>query len=218
MINCPLCNTPIGNKNEEASIPVVQTTSIHNKMSKPEKKLTWEIISLALLSCIIVTVLVNFIINGNISWSEYPIAICLITFSYISLFAFLNHGTFLKLTLGFLLASALLLLLDILTNGISWSVQLALPLLFFGTIITMMIIQIIKKVKYKGVNLIGYGLIAASIFCLGIDAVISKLKAGAFDLNWSLIVMVCAIPVALVLFFIHYRLKRGRRLERTFHI
>jgi hypothetical protein len=37
-------------------------------------------------------------------------------------------------------------------------------------------------------------------------------------LGWSLIVFACILPVAVILFYIHYRLNRGTDLRRFFHI
>jgi choline-glycine betaine transporter len=36
--------------------------------------------------------------------------------------------------------------------------------------------------------------------------------------HWSLIVFVCLVPIAAILFYIHYRLNRGIELRRFFHI
>jgi hypothetical protein len=41
---------------------------------------------------------------------------------------------------------------------------------------------------------------------------------GVVDFRWSLIAAISILPVALIFFFYHYRLKKGNRLDSFFHI
>jgi divalent metal cation (Fe/Co/Zn/Cd) transporter len=70
----------------------------------------------------------------------------------------------------------------------------------------------------RGLNIIASIFIALSGFCIVTEMVLDKYFNGAVDIRWSLIVSVSILPVALVLFFYHYRLKKGNRLDSFFHI
>jgi hypothetical protein len=177
-------------------------------MSRPQKKFTWEIVSIVLLSSSVASFVVDFFTNKGIIWSEYTVAIGLTIFSYISLFAFWEQQTIMKIIGGFVVSSFFLTLLDGLTNGISWSIQLAITLLFAANFILIVLITIIHRAKFKCVNLIAFSFIAAALLCICTDAVLSYFKNHFLQLQWSIIVSACAIPVVVVLFFVHYRLKK----------
>ena len=76
-----------------------------NTLSQPDKKRVWEVVSITLLAAIAVSFLVDFILDQRITWSEYPIAVCLIIFSYISLLAFVRRSQFFEMAGGFVIAS-----------------------------------------------------------------------------------------------------------------
>jgi uncharacterized membrane protein YwaF len=119
---------------------------------------------------------------------------------------------------GFILSSVCLVILDAFTTRISWSVRLGIPLLLTGNLVAAALIAVIRKSRYKGINLLAYAFLGAAVLCLCIDGLLSFFKTGLFQLQWSVITTACIIPVVIVLLFVHFRLKRGRSLKRTFHV
>ena len=222
MLICPLCGEQVdGNQSAKIqnAVPVsLQLPFEQTKMSKPQKKFTWEIVSIILLSGTIASFIVDFFINHGITWSEYTVAIGLTIFSYVSLFAFWDQRTIIKIIGGFIVSSVFLVFLDALTNGINWSIRLAIPLLLAANLIVIILISVIQRSKFKGINLIAYAFIAAALLCLSIDTILSFFETRLVKLRWSIIVSACVIPVVMVLFFLHYRFKKGRSLKKTFHI
>jgi hypothetical protein len=220
MLNCPLCGEAVtGDGKSRVTAPNQQQAFQYSqKMSRPQKKFTWEIVSLILLSGIIATFIIDFIINKQISWSEYPVAVSLIIFSYVSLFAFWHQRIILQMVGGLILSSVFIIVLDVFTGYDGWSVKLGIPLLLAGNFIAMALIAVIHKSKYKGINLIAYTFLGAALLCICIDGILSFFKTGAFQVQWSVIVAGSIVPVVLVLLFAHFRLKKGRSLEKTFHI
>lgn len=219
---CPLCGEPVNGdhaaKIQNADYISRQVPFEQTKMSKPQKKFTWEIVSIILLSGTVANFIVDFFINHGITWSEYTVAIGLTIFSYVSLFAFWDQPTIVEIIGGFAVSSFFLVLLDAFTSGIDWSIRLAIPLLFAANLILIILIMVIRHSKFKGVNLIAFSFIAATFLCICTDAVLSYFKNHSLQLRWSIIVSACVLPVVVVLFFVHYRMKKGRNLKRTFHI
>src|SRR4030095_5503605 len=160
MLICPLCGDPFDHHIRTGKIPASsqgqQPLSRPTEMTPPQKKFTWEIVSITLLSGVIATFIIDFIISHRISWSEYPVAVCLAVFCYVSLFAFWDQRLIIKMTGGFILSSLFLIILDALTGSINWSARLGIPLLLISNFIVGTLIIIIRKSKYKGVNLIAY--------------------------------------------------------------
>jgi xanthine/uracil permease len=152
------------------------------------------------------------------SWSELPVALCLAIFSYVSFFAFSKQTTIVIICLSCILSALGFVLLDILTNGIDWSIGKGIPILLVSNVVVMMMILVVRKTVYKGINLIACCFMAAAFLCMAIEAILSLNDKGRLSLYWSLLVTVCLVPVIIVLLFVHIRLKKGRSLEKTFHI
>ncbi len=224
---CPLCKAPI---NQE--VPVKEGAKEANKktgrntaayiekrgMSKPQRKAVWELVSIILILLIVATSLINFIINNEISWSEYPVAVCLVIFSYVTSFAFLNKRRENQLLCAFVAASLFILGLDFFTRGNNWVLRLGIPLLFISNIIFIGLLSVFRINTQRGINLVAYSFFAAALLCVGVEVVIDMYIFNQIRLVWSLIVGACVIPVAAVLLFMHYRMKKGRDLYKTFHI
>jgi len=50
------------------------------------------------------------------------------------------------------------------------------------------------------------------------EVILDNFFQGMTDLRWSLIAAVSVLPVALILSFYHYRLKKGKQLDSFFHV
>ncbi len=80
------------------------------------------------------------------------------------------------------------------------------------------VIFLYKAAPLKGLNLLASALMLLSGFCIILEMILDNYLKDIIDLRWSLIVAVSVLPVALLLFFYHYRLKKGNRLDSFFHI
>ena len=226
MLTCPLCGNPVNSiataHSEKPHKAPAQSISFSpyggRSMNQPQRKITWEIVSIILVSIIVATGIINLIINNRITWAEYPIAICLIIFSYVSVFAFWAQRTVIQIIISFVAAATSLCLLDLLTNGLNWALTLAIPLLLATNMVVIGLIKIIRLSKQKGVNLIAYGFLAAALICICIEGILDFYLNHPFGLWWSVIVSVCILPVSVVLLLMNYRYKRGRDLQKTFHL
>ena len=224
---CPLCETPVNQKSpvKEGARAAINkpggNTATHfekRNMSSPQRKAVWELVSIILILLMVATSLINFIINKEISWSEYPVAVCLIIFSYVTSFAFLNKSRVVQLLCALVTASLFILGLDVFTGGTSWALRLGIPLLFFSNIIFIGLLSVFRISRQRGINLIAFSFLAAALLCIGVEVVTDLYIFNHIRMAWSLIVSACVIPVAAVLLFMHYRMKRGRDLNKTFHI
>jgi uncharacterized membrane-anchored protein len=96
--------------------------------------------------------------------------------------------------------------------------KLGIPLLLAAYVTLLALFKVIRKTHQKGLNIIAYSLIAAGIFSLCIDGIISLYSGETIVLSWSLIVMVSAVLVAGFLLYVHFQLKKATDLRRFFHI
>lgn len=215
---CPLCGVGVSGMGKDITTDTKGLAAFNRAMSQPQKKFTWEIISIILLPSLATTFIVDVIINERMTWSEYPVAICLVIFSYVSLFAFWHQKTITQIAGSFILSSLFLFILDVLKEGIAWPVKLGIPLLFAANLIIAILIIFMRLSKFKGINLIAYAFLGASLLCISVEGILSMFKTGTIYFSWSIIVAACNVPVILILLFVHLRLKKGRSLQKTFHI
>lgn len=216
---CPLCGTPVNDRQDVAdSVYDKPGSYLKRPLNRTQRKFTWEIISIILGSGIVAAFIVDFIISGSITWSEYTTATGFVIFCYVSVFAFWRKNILVEIACGFLLSAICFLILDMITGGIDWAIRLAIPLLLSVNVIGVIYMQIVRSTSNKGINLIALAFLGAALICLCTEGIISFFTKGIWRLNWSVIVSACVAPVAIVLLFIHFRLKKGQHLKRTFHI
>lgn len=221
MRRCPLCGLSVNSETGSPPGPGADDRLWRREKDplKPQaKKRIWEVISLSLLALIVATLLIDFILNRRITWSEYPVSVSLTVFTYLSLFAFSKWNLFVQMVGGFVVASVLMIGMDALTQGLQWALTLGMPLLIFLGLLVGVLAVIVRKTKNKGINIIAYGLIAAMMLSIWTECVLALYRTDALQLKWSPIVALSALPVVLVLFYMHFRLKKGRDLERMFHV
>jgi hypothetical protein len=213
---CPLCKLPVGTILPEGSIfdgrkkPVVVPYGIEKMTGRQKRKLAWEIISIILLSAVVGLVIINFSINKRISWSQYPILICLILFFHVTAYTLFKRNMFLRAIGSFLASAISLYILGILTSTQEVVLKIELPILFSADLALLLMMVIVKSVRQKGVNLIASGFILAGLLCVAIEMVLSLYFQDSFNLFWSAIAGGCSVLIAVVLFFVHFRLKKVR--------
>lgn len=108
MLYCPLCGTAVTSNGSPqlSDLAQQQLFPYRQQMNQPQKKFVWEIVSIILFSGIIATLLIDFITSEAITWSEYPVAVSLVIFSYVSLFAFWCPRAMIQMGAGFTLSSS----------------------------------------------------------------------------------------------------------------
>lgn len=224
---CPLCGERTGDEIPENKEHLPLQNIVHEeRLLSDFKELTqnqrrilfWELSGIILISGMIVTFIIDLIINKGITWSKYPVSVCLTLFVNITLIVFLRKKILILLTGSFLTTSILFILFDMYNKNKGWGIKLGIPLIFAFYLVVLILIKIIRNSRQHGINLIAYFLIAAGIFSLCIEGIISLQTKNRLDLQWSLIVVASLLPVSAILLFIHYRLRKGTELKRFFYI
>ena len=182
------------------------------------RKLFWELSGIILISGMIVTIIIDLIINKGITWSKYSVSICLVLFVNITLIVFLRKKIFILLIGSFLSTSILLMLFDIYNKNMAWGTRFGIPLIFSFYLFVFILVSLVRSSRQRGINLIAYFLIATGLLSLCTEGIISFQIRERLALQWSVIVLSSVIPVSAILFFIHYRLRKGTDLKRFFNI
>jgi hypothetical protein len=224
---CSLCGEPVLNKTAKGGAFIKSgkpsreeklLSDYHRLTGIQKRKIFWKISGLILISVIILSLLIDFIVNRAITWSKFPATVSLVLFINFTLNTFLRKKTILMLIFSFLSVAVLFILFDTYAGDTAWNMRLGIPVLIAAYLTVMFLIFLVRKAKQKGLNIIAYSLLAAGLLCIFTEGILSVYISGLIYLEWSLIVMVSVVFISILLLYIHYRLKKATDLKRFFHI
>lgn len=215
---CPLCKQPLdGTSTEQINYPFEQSDT--TRLSKTQRiRIFWELTTILHFSALVVTFLIDLITNKQLTWSLYAITSIVASYIYITLLSFTLKRLWIFLpgllinTLGFLL------LTDLYNNGLEWFINPGLPLTGFFVLFLGLVMIYVGRTRQRGFNIIGAAALAVGLYCILTETFIKLALPGPVSLSWSVIVAASILPFSLLLFFFHYRLKRGTSLRRFFHL
>jgi hypothetical protein len=224
--SCPLCGLTVGEKrgvvNEwKSKQPFFKdklSSEIENMTVAQKRKLFWEISGIILISGIIATLIINLIVNKNVTWSRYILVASLSILASISFFTLLRHKAFLLVLGSFISNAVLLLLLDLISSNIGWGTKLGIPILISLYALIIIVLWLIRISHRRGFNILAVIFLAIGVFLICIEVFISLYFNNTIKLRWSIIAGSSMIPISTLLFFVHFRLKSGIELRRFFNI
>jgi len=215
---CPLCGKDPKNKGEQEVVSENSPSGIIQLQKKENRKYLWEISGIIAFSGIVVCTIIDLLISKGLTWSLLSDVSITAAWVILTLYQFAYKRTWIIVTGLMLTILVALFLIDLIASGRAWFLPVGLPLTIDVFIATGTVIVLYKKAHLRGLNFIAAAFIVLSAFCIIIEVILDKFQNNAVNLRWSLFVAVSILPVALVLFFYHYRLKKGNQLDSFFHI
>jgi hypothetical protein len=215
---CPLCGTNQENIGKQDQIPETYPSDIIQLHKKENKKHLWELTGIIAFSGIAVCTIVDLLINKSLKWSLLSDVSIAAAWIIITLFLFAHKRPFLLVPLLMLTILAALFLIDLISGPVAWFFPVGFPVTVAAFVTIGAIIALYKAAHFKGLNILAAALIILSGFCIVTEMALDLYINGLVDLRWSLIAAISILPVSLVFFFYHYRLKKGNRLDSFFHI
>lgn len=215
---CPLCGKDPENKIEQEPVSDNYPSDIIQLQKKENRRYLWELSGVLAFSGIAVCTILDLLTGKGLNWSLFSDVSITAAWIILTLYLFAYKRTLVLVTSQMLAILAALFFIDRITTGREWFFPVGLPLTIAAFIALGTVIVLYRTVHLKGLNIIASAFIALSGYCIITEIIFDKYKNGFLDLQWSLIVTVSVLPVALLLFFFHYRLKKGNRLDSFFHI
>jgi hypothetical protein len=219
--HCPLCGTPtaddVTGESSADNVKFIKTKRLAPDERHLVRRILWQIIAILLFSGIIATLVIDLTTNQKITWSIYPVSICMIVFSYASLLAFWQTKLMYQMLAGWFLSTALLFIINNFSSTALWTIYIGIPILFAANLISIILIVVFKIVSVKGLNLLAYTFVAIAVLCISIEGIISRYFAGEIILRWSIIVAACLLPVTAALIFMFHRTRSNSTLQKIFH-
>jgi len=220
MILCPLCGLTIGkdevdNTSKQSEYYPSDIILLHKKETRTH---IWELSGIIAFSGIVVCTIVDFVIHKSLSWSLYADTSILASWICLTLILLAFRKYFLIFP-GFLLTVlTMLFLFDLFSPPVNWFFGLGLPITMALFVAVIIIILLWEVAHFRGFNILAIAFLVLSGFCIVSEVFIDKFVSGRVDIRWSAIVAVSIFPIALVLLFVHYRMKKGKRLDSYFHV
>lgn len=218
MKSCPLCGKSTESGNNVQNHLVTTPSEVISYHKKVRKKYFWELSGIVAFSGIIACTSVDILNEKGLHWSLFADISILTAWLLLTLIIQLKRKPFLMLSFAGLNILILLFVIDFLASGSWWFFSLGVPLTFATIILIILINLLYSKAGFVGFNLLAASLFLCSIYCIVSETLIDHYKYGSIDIKWSLIVTVSILPVVLILFFLHYRMKRGEKLDSFFHV
>jgi len=218
MAVCPLCGKSPGNKNSKEDIGGNHPSDIITFNKKENRKHVWELGGILTFSSIAVCTIVDLLISRKLDWSLYSDVSVLALWMTLTLILFLKGRMLVFFSGIMIILLSALLAFDLIDTGPDWFFPVGLPLAISSSVTGWLIALLYRKARFKGFNIIAASLIILAGLTILTELILDNYFHGITDLRWSLIAAVSVLPVALILTFYHYRLKKGKQLDSFFHV
>lgn len=215
---CPLCGIDPSVKSKEKDVPDNSPSAIIRLQRKENRRYLWELSGILAFSGIAVCTIIDLLVTKSLRWSLYSDVSISAAWIIVSLFLFFHRRPLILSSLVIITILAALFFIDLIIGARGWFFPVGLPISVSAFVAAAIIIALFRAAHFKGLNIIAAALLILSGFCIIIEMSLDKYLEGYVDLRWSLIAGVSILPVSLIFFFYHYRLKKGNRLDSFFHV
>lgn len=219
---CPLCSTPVINPNideKKSDISPYPNTS-ELIVERKIKRTTALLITIILFVPLLVCPLCDYLISGNISWSQYVIFGIVLGWVLIVPPILLHHDAVLKSAwLDFFAITAFLYLTnEITTPQIPWFKNLALPIISLIMVAFILVMLLIKFTKIRTITTVALIVFLAGIFAVAIDLLTNLFIGREILVYWSLPVIIVCSALTLILMVISRLTKLKAIIKKRMHI
>ena len=215
---CPLCGKDPSESGEQEKRSGNYPSDILKLQKKENRKYYWELSGIIAVSGIVICTIIDLLISKELKWSLLSDVSIAAAWVILTLYQFTYKNTVVILSYLLLTILAALFLIDLVATGRAWYFPVGFPVTITVFVSAGIIIFLYRTLHLNGLNVIAAGLIVLSVFLIVLEIILDNYLAVKVNLRWSLITGVSILPVALILFFYYYRLKKGNRLDSFFHI
>jgi hypothetical protein len=186
--------------------------------SKMTRKIAVELVSVFFGIALVVTVLANLFAEHRLSWSLYAGVGILMLWLVICIPLILKKYPWIIFAVLGPSIPLLIFMLDVLDGHITWYLNYGLPITLLAELCLTLGALFIGISRRKGLNVFAIILLAVSLFCLGLEAIIDLNMIHHLAPDWSVVVSFVCVPMAGLLFYLHYRIMKKASLRKLFRL
>ena len=213
---CPLCQTEVVNPKALWQEPTERPYSCHvdTIMKRIDRRYFATLAGLLLTIPCIITVLLDIISGGGLTWAAYVIGAVAVIYVMVLLpFFFRKYHA--VIFLGADCAAVLLYLLFIETvNGGHWFMGLGLPLTVAASACLLVLALLFTKAEMSALVKSGAVMIATGLFLVCAEVIISAFAYGEIRFAWSLYALIPCSVVGVALLVLEHRKNFKERIRR----
>jgi hypothetical protein len=180
--------------------------------------IAFHIVTTVLATPLVVVLLTDVLFGRHVSWSSYVVASLIVAWTYSVTPLLLPRRALAIFAIDLGASAAYLAALDLIAGGFEWFVPLGLPLIGAVVAVALLIWVLAARAKRIGANLAGYILTGAALICVVTETVVEAYLPKSIYLDWSLVVVVATLPVAGLMFYIHFYLSKHFDFRRRLHV
>lgn len=215
---CPLCGMDPAVKAGQEEISENSPSSIIRLQRKENRRYLWELSGIVAFSGIVACTIIDLMLTKSLHWSLYSDVSISAAWVIVSLFLFLHKKPLILASILMMIILAVLFIINLFSGAGEWFFPVGLPVTVCAFGVAFAIIILYRTVDFRGLNIIASAILLLAGFIVVIELSLDNFINGKTELRWSLITAVSILPVSLILFFYHYRLKKGNRLDSLFHV
>jgi hypothetical protein len=218
---CPLCGTRL------TEGPPGPPAEEKERLSQPEpavpessvRRWLWEVISLLAVTAAGILFAIDLGNGFDVTWSLYPLsAIAFLWICATSAIALAKR----PLALCAALAAAVLaflLVLELLTDGRPWFLQLAVPLVALAIVVGAGAWAVVGRLRLPPLSAIAVVVLGCGLAGVGVEYILNRYLPLDRVVSWSLVSLACSISLFFALLLVNKRLKeRHSDIRRMFHL
>ena len=215
---CPLCGK---NQGDPADVKVETSNYpsdiIHLHKTETRKHI-WELTGIIAFSGIAVCTIVDLVIGKGIKWSLFADVSIISAWSILTFILLKIRKPWILITGLSATVLLMLLMFDLISAKADWFIPVGLPITLAAVFFVCLVVILYQYTRFKGFYILAIIFLSVAGFCILTEVILDKYVKGLIDLRWSLLAAVSILPIALVLFYVHYRMKKGNKLDSFFHI
>jgi peptidoglycan/LPS O-acetylase OafA/YrhL len=221
---CPLCLAPLPGKAGRCDDPAGRALALldpedREKLTVAEgRTMFWELLSVSLGIGALVVLAIDLLDAPGLGWSLYPLASIALAWVLMTASLLRTLPFALRVGLAALAPPAFLIALDLIVDGLDWSLAVAVPIALAAELCAALAALAIARSRRKGANVAAIALAAAAAFCFALEAILDFRFDKKIAPGWSSIVLSALLPISLFLFYLHYRILGKKSLRRFFRL
>ncbi|MCJ8329813.1 MAG: hypothetical protein HRT89_09690 [Lentisphaeria bacterium] len=217
-VNCRVCEFPI------PDISDAKANSLYPDYPRPRsinykefRRICWKLGTLTLLSSFLLTLTIDLVEEGAITWSRYSMSSTVLAWFVLSFSLLLYRSPHILNLLITLCVCGFLPIIDYANGTQDWYLPLGLPLtVISGTLIGLLIL-FYRQVKLRYAHYMAYVFFSIILWAISID-LLSSAYIGDVNMGWSFIVIAICVPLSVLCFYLHFSLAKKLDFKRFFHL
>lgn len=192
---------------------------VRDSLSEAERRrVAVELLAVSFGSALLVTVPIDLFTHGAFTWSKFSSLGVVSTWLFLSIPLILAGAPWLQYAV---LAPYLILaafLLAVFRNDLGSFLRYGFPVTMAVDALAASTLAIVAAFRRKGLNAVAVFLCGLAVLSLFVEGAIDLNASGALSLDWSVIVAIALVPVAGLLFHLHYRVVDQASLRKLFRL